>query len=59
MAADQVDKTIQLLWIGCSNCRKEVIEELLLRFQRLYLAVDGYFAPFVVLVVLDAFCSVG
>jgi hypothetical protein len=32
MAADQVDETIQLLWIGCSNCRKEVIEELLLGF---------------------------
>lgn len=27
MAADEVDETIELLWIGGSNSRKEVIEE--------------------------------
>jgi hypothetical protein len=56
MTPNEVDETVQLLRIRYSDRRKEVVEELLLSFQRLYLAIDGDFAPLVVLVVLDAFC---
>lgn len=56
MTPNEVDETVQLLRIRYSDRRKEVVEELLLSFQRLYLAIDGDFPPLVVLVVLDAFC---
>jgi hypothetical protein len=56
MTLNEVDEAIQLLRVRCSDRRKEVVEELLLSFQRLYLAIDGDFAALVVLVVLDAFC---
>jgi hypothetical protein len=56
MTTNEVDETVQLLRIRCSNRRKEVVEELLLSFQRLYFAIDGDFTPLVVLFVLDAFC---
>lgn len=56
MATDEIDDSVQLLWVCCPHGCEEVVEELLLTFQQLYFAVDGDLASLVVPVVLDAFC---